>query len=340
MSIEKLNQVLDAFGVDATCVNHQIHRHIATYDIELAPGTRVASLEKYGREIALAIKSKTTPIFKVVTELGIVRMQVAMNVSETLLLEDILNGNAPVDIQLPILLGEDDTGNKLWTDFAKHPHTLVAGGTGSGKSTLLHALIANAYWLTATGQRNVRVFLGDPKRVEFSVYDGAPKMNGIIRTIKYDYESILSMLNMLHTIMEHRYAMLAEHHVQDISKLDVPIYLVIIDEVADLMMQDKGKQFEKLVTKLAQKSRAAGIHLVMATQRPSTDVITGLIKANFPARIACRVASRTDSQVILDSPGAENLLGKGDALLQNHETDKLRFQAAFFSPEGFRQKAA
>lgn len=323
-----LNQVLKAFKIDGVCTNVHEHRHMKFYDVRLTPGTPISKLEKFTREIALELRSITTPIIKSVPDKGVIRLQVATKQAEVLPLTALLKRTELIDPgTLPMILGETDEGRKLCVDFAKHPHTLIAGGTGSGKSILLHNIIANIANLNSTENKNIKVFLCDPKRVEFNAY----KNKRFVTDIAYDYADTVKMLELISRQMESRYESLAKLNVSD-SRGIFPSYVVIIDEVADLMQNKKERKVEELLVRLGQKSRAAGIYLIAATQRPSVDVLTGLIKANFPARISCKVATRIDSQVIMDSPGAENLLGYGDALYQSPLTDRIRFQVAYTEP--------
>lgn len=329
----KLDKALKALNIDGTCIKFEQHRHLAFYDVKLAPGTLVSRIERRTREIALEIQSKTAPIVKLIPEEGIVRLHVAMQDSDILKFSDLYQ-SAPKNMALPVLLGESDLGKKLWTDLASHPHTLVAGGTGSGKSVFLHNLIANIQMLNANGICDIKVYLSDPKRVEFNVYE-SQITKGLIEKVVYDYHATIAMLEYLEIQMEARYEVMSELGIQNIAERKdlFPYILVVIDEVADLMMQDKKThEFETLLIRLAQKARAAGIHLVLATQRPSRDVLTGTIKANFPSRVSFRVSSRVDSLVVLDSIGAENLLGRGDAVLKNLATDYIRFQGLFIEP--------
>lgn len=331
-----LDSILSGFDIKGRCVNYEQHRHLAFYDVALDPGTTVSKLERRTREIALALKTKTSPIVKVISEKGVVRLHVAISNAETINLLDMFRHETfPYNMNLPFLLGEDDEGKKLWTDFSLHPHTLVAGGTGSGKSVFLHTLISNAAVLKAAGYRDIEIYLSDPKRVEFSAYKDS-RINSLVREIAEDYNGTLAMLEYIQAEMEARYSAMAKLGVQNISECRgvFSYMMVIIDETADLMLYDrKRREFENIVIKLAQKARAAGIHIVLATQRPSRDILTGTIKANFPARIACKVSSRVDSQVILDSVGAEHLLGRGDAIIRNHDNDSARFQVAYSDPK-------
>ena len=328
----ELTNILQSLKIDGSCIASRSHRHLAFYDVRLKPGASINRLERYAREIALGLRSKTVPLMKFMPEEGIVRLQVANAESELLPLNNFFEDTwIPSLPQLPIILGETDEGKELWIDLAQHPHTLIAGGTGSGKSTMLHNIIANISRLNYLEERIVNLYLGDPKSVEFTCYDDTD----LAQSVSTNYTDIILMLEHIKIVMDERYKWMAK---EGISKIDnttgMAYYVVIIDEVADLMLQDKKlKKFETLVTMIAQKCRAAGIFLIMATQRPSVDVLTGLIKANFPARISCKVATKIDSQVILDAPGAERLLGRGDAVLQSPEMSRARFQVAYVDPK-------
>ena len=313
----RMNEILRAFHIDALCLNAERHRHLAFFDIKLLNGSRIRSIEVLIREIGLALQTKTTPIVCPIMESGVVRIKAAFDNAAILPFETLVNsseGNGT----LPVVIGESDTGEPLWVDIASLPHILVAGSTGSGKSTFLHVLIANIM------QRNdVELYLSDPKHgVEFSRY------NKKATFIAKNYDENIYMLETLTEKMEERYQLINKSNIYKISSKS----LVIIDEVADLMLIDKKNKtskFEDLLCNLAAKARAAGIYIVCATKRPSVDVITGLIKANFPARLACKVASSVDSKIILDRVGAESLLGRGDAILKSPQHDFVRFQVAF-----------
>lgn len=313
----RMNEILQAFHIDALCVNAEQHRHLAFFDIKLLNGCRIRSIEVLIREIGLALKTKTTPIVCPIMESGVVRIKAAFD-NAPILPFDVLANSGVGFGTLPVVIGESDTGEPLWVDIAGLPHILVAGSTGSGKSTFLHVLIANVM-----RRNDVELYLSDPKHgVEFSRY--AHKATYIAK----DYDSNIYMLEALTEKMEKRYQLINESGVFHVGMKS----LVIIDEVADLMLADKrnkSSKFEDLLCNLAAKARAAGIYIVCATQRPSVDVITGLIKANFPARLACKVASSVDSKIILDRIGAESLLGRGDAILKSPQHDFVRFQVAF-----------
>lgn len=324
-TVSSLNRVLDSFKINAECIDLNKHRHFAHYDLKLNPGCKVNKLIQYAKEIALALKCKNVPIIKLIPEKGIVRLQVTYGVSETLPLETLLSrSEAPVGT-LPFCLGETDEGETFWVDIANNPHMLVAGTTGSGKSVFLHNLIANA-----NHTLNTKLYLIDTKKVEFGVYDNA-KYNGLIVNVAKDYIDACSILEHLCSVMEARYSYLDSLGFTSIAQCQFLMdkIIVIIDEVADLILSDKTEKFQTSLVKLAAKSRAAGIYIVLATQRPSVDIITGAIKSNFPARMAFKVSSRADSQIILDTPGAENLSGKGEAIFKNSNYDLVRLQVGY-----------
>jgi S-DNA-T family DNA segregation ATPase FtsK/SpoIIIE len=328
--IQTMNEILSKLEIKAECVNAERHRHLAFFDINLSIGTKISKIESYSKEIGLALKCKTSPIVTIIPELGVVRIKVAFDKAPVIHFNELSNNASEGKGTLPLLLGETDSGKEMWVDMAKLPHALVSGTTGSGKSTLLHTIIANVI-----DRSDCNVYLSDPKRgVEFGCYKG--------KAIKIatDYDSTLSMLYILQNLMEKRYTLLESiklRSIEDNTNIFNKI-LVVIDEVADIMLSDNDRknpkrgEFEKVLCNLAAKSRAAGIYIILATQRPSVDVITGMIKANFPARFACKVSSSIDSKVILDQLGAEELLGCGDTLLKSPNHNMVRFQSAYVEP--------
>ncbi len=337
----RMNDVLKGLKIHGECVKVGVFRHLAFFDIKLSLGTSVSKLETRVREIGLGIHSKTAPIVKVVSDEGIVRIQVAMRKADSVSLEkDILCKKfiypGEKDMMLPIVLGESSEGENVMVDFATNPHTLICGSTGSGKSVLMHNLVANMVYLNALGARDIELYLVDPKQVEFVAY-AAPEFKEYVVDVISDYDSIVDLMERLEIEMESRYALLKEKGYRSLSENPslMSQIVVVIDEVADIIVNyDKAsKRFQRAVASIAQKARAAGIHIIMATQRPSTDVITGTIKANFPARIACKTSSKVDSQVILGAPGAEGLMGRGDAIITGIDSfDMTRFQVAFSEP--------
>ena len=327
--IQNINSILSSFKVRATCQDHRKAGHISIYDLVLAHGARVKDIEKFSQEIALALRSKTFPLCKAIPALGIVRLQVIEDSpSKINFFSKVEELKKPKGI-LQSYLGETSEGNPLWIDLQASPHILIAGSTGSGKSTLLHAFIANA--LTNS---NLELNLIDTKQVEFSQYES---INHPYLTIDKSYKTCLDRVNNLYSEMNARYHYMRENNLPgnyfSQANCPHPYTVMVIDEFADLIMQDEGSILFDIICRIAQKGRAAGIHLIIATQRPSADVLKGALKANFPTRISCRVSSRVDSQVILDTPGAQLLFGMGDALIKSAEHDMQRFQCAYASAE-------
>jgi S-DNA-T family DNA segregation ATPase FtsK/SpoIIIE len=313
--IKDFDSILEAFRIKASCVNFKQIDNYFYYDLKLHPNAKVKDIQKYSDEISLALKSPCKPSVKVLHNEGIVRLEFAsQRINDLKLFNYFTNLDVP-DGEINCLLGQAVDGRKIWMDLSQNPHMLVSGTTGSGKSTLLHNIIANLF-----NYNNVDLFLVDPKGIEFVEYEKTfPDID-----VQYTYDDALSMLKAMLEVMENRYNRLRSgtsiHNMKNI--------VIIIDEFADLIMQDKNDEFYTVLCKLAQKCRAAKIHIILATQRPSVNIINGTIKANFPARIACRVASHVDSKVILDTSGAENLLGKGDALIRDNFRYLDRFQIA------------
>ena len=321
--IKNLNYVFDAFNIGAKCVSFSKKRHISFYDVVLNPGTRIKEFEKYADEIALALKFKSKPMIRPIPHEGILRLEVVdEKPSKISFFEEIIDKTFPDDYILPMYLGNDTEDKPIWMDVSKNPHLLVAGCTGSGKSTFLHTVIANALI------NDVRLFLIDTKNIEYSGYE---KFSSV--KIATSYQEALSVLDILNDVMEKRFDLIKRKNLPSsifVQKNPVlPQIMLVIDEYADLIMQDTDQVLAKKLIKLSQKSRAAGIFCVLATQRPSADVLNGTIKANFPARIACKTASYTDSKIILDRKGAELLGGFGDSIIKNYDNDFTRFQIAY-----------
>ena len=313
--VSRFNQILSSFHIRASCLAANQSDGFTFYDLRLHPNAKVKEIQKYSDELSLALRAPCKPSFKVLHEQGIVRMEFATPRTKPLYLFDYFTNNDVPPGDLICLLGQMVDGQKVWMDLLQNPHMLIAGTTGSGKSTLLHAIIANVF-----NYNNADLFLIDPKRIEFQAYENIKNTQ-----VYYTYDDTVEFLSNMLEIMEDRYNKIRIGW--DAKELK-PI-LIIIDEFADLIMQDKDDLFFIRLCRLAQKCRAARISIVLATQRPSVNIINGAIKANFPARIACKVASHVDSKVIIDASGAENLIGKGDALLRDNLRHMERFQAAY-----------
>jgi S-DNA-T family DNA segregation ATPase FtsK/SpoIIIE len=317
--VNNFNTLLRAFKIDANCINYKQIDNYFYYDIKLNHKTKVKDLQKYGDELSLALKTPCKPSLKVLHHDGIVRLEFASPRSTKLNLFDLFSNRSLPKGQVNCLLGQSVDGKKIWMDLAQNPHLIVAGTTGSGKSTLIHTIIANLF-----NYNDVDVILVDPKGIEFIAYEKAFPNIEII----YTYQQALSMLSAVYETMEFRYSRMRA----GVSLDNFKNLIIIIDEFADLIMQDEGNELYSVLLKLSQKCRAARINIILATQRPSVKIIDGNIKANFPARICCRVASHVDSKVVFDSVGAENLLGNGDAMLRDNFRSMERFQVAYTNP--------
>jgi len=314
--INNFNKLLHAFKINALCIDHKQIDNYFYYDLKLNHKAKVRDIQKYGDELSLALKTPGKPSVKVLHNEGVVRLEFATPRKQRLELFNYFTNSGIPKGEINCLLGQTVDGKRMWMDLAANPHMIVAGTTGSGKSTLIHNIIANLF-----NYNDVDLFLVDPKGIEFTEYDGVfPNVE-----VVYSYTETLNMLKAAIDVMEFRYSRLRAGKSLDSIKSMV----IIIDEFADLIMQDSNEELFHVLAKLAQKCRAAKIHIILATQRPSVNIINGTIKANFPARISCRVASHVDSKVILDSTGAENLMGHGDAMIRDNFRQLERFQIAY-----------
>lgn len=301
------------------------------YFLRLCPGAKVSKIERCATEIALAARAYSIPIIRPIPEEGLVSLEMLTKTPDSVQFEDMECKLQHSSHDLPVILGKTQDGNDLVVDVSVMPHLLIAGTTGSGKSIMLHSILASFI----ISHLNIKLALIDPKKVEFSYYGG---INQLMYPVVTEADAALDVLTDLVEEMEHRFKIMSRASVTSIKdynerhKRQLPYIVLVIDEFSDLMHSSK-KVFQKKLCMLAQKSRACGIHIIIATQRPSVDVITGLIKANFPARISCRVTSGADSRVVLGCNGAEKLLGKGDALIKSLGYDFVRFQGSFISTE-------
>jgi S-DNA-T family DNA segregation ATPase FtsK/SpoIIIE len=335
---ELLVQTLAHFGVDATVIGQISGPRVTRYELQLAPGTKVAKVAALKDDLSYALATTEIRILAPIPGKQAVGVELP-NLSPNLVtLGDIFEPLPPTASPVSVWLGKDISGAAVWTDLARMPHLLVAGTTGSGKSGCLNTLLTSVL-LRATPD-DVRLILIDPKRIELSHFESVPHL--LTPVVSSPKEASAVLANCL-AEMERRYERLSSVRARSINEANrefrrrgeptLPYVLVVIDELADLMMV-APQAVEDAVIRLAQKSRAVGIHLVLATQRPSVDVITGMIKANVPSRIAFAVSSQTDSRVILDSGGAESLLGQGDMLFKPLGTSRLqRVQGAFVTEE-------
>jgi S-DNA-T family DNA segregation ATPase FtsK/SpoIIIE len=335
---ELLVQTLAHFGVEATVIGQISGPRVTRYELQLAPGTKVAKVAALRDDLSYALATTEIRILAPIPGKQAVGVELP-NLSPNLVtLGDIFEPLPPTASPVSAWLGKDISGAAVWTDLARMPHLLIAGTTGSGKSGCLNALLTSVL-LRATPD-DVRLILIDPKRIELSHFESVPHL--LTPVVSSPKEASAVLANCL-AEMERRYERLSSVRARNITEANrafrqrgeptLPYVLVVIDELADLMMV-APQAVEDAVIRLAQKSRAVGIHLVLATQRPSVDVITGMIKANVPSRIAFAVSSQTDSRVILDQGGAESLLGQGDMLFKPLGTSRLqRVQGAYVSEE-------
>ncbi len=323
-----LVQTLAHFGVAATVIGQISGPRVTRYELQLAPGTKVSKVAALKDDLSYALATTEIRILAPIPGKQAVGVELP-NLSPNLVtLGDIFEPLPPTASPVSAWLGKDISGAAVWTDLARMPHLLIAGTTGSGKSGCLNALLTSVL-LRATPD-DVRLILIDPKRIELSHFEAVPHL--LTPVVSSPKEASAVLANCL-AEMERRYERLSSVRARSITEANrafrqrgeptLPYILVVIDELADLMMV-APQAVEDAVIRLAQKSRAVGIHLVLATQRPSVDVITGMIKANVPSRIAFAVSSQTDSRVILDTGGAESLLGPGDMLFKPLGTSRLQ----------------
>jgi S-DNA-T family DNA segregation ATPase FtsK/SpoIIIE len=335
---ELLVQTLAHFGVDATCIGQISGPRVTRYELQLAPGTKVNKVAALKDDLSYALATTEIRILAPIPGKQAVGVELP-NLSPNLVtLGDIFDDMPATASPVSVWLGKDISGSAVWTDLARMPHLLIAGTTGSGKSGCINAILTSVL-LRATPDE-VRMILIDPKRIELNHYESIPHL--LTPVVSSPKEASAVLANCL-AEMERRYERLSSVRARNLNEANrafrqrgeptIPYLLVVIDELADLMMV-APQAVEDAVIRLAQKSRAVGIHLVLATQRPSVDVITGMIKANVPSRIAFAVSSQTDSRVILDTNGAESLLGQGDMLFKPLGTSRLqRVQGAYVSEE-------
>ncbi|MCX6834638.1 MAG: DNA translocase FtsK 4TM domain-containing protein [candidate division Zixibacteria bacterium] len=336
-----LKETLETFQVT---VEGPISSHpgpiITRFEFKPGIGVKVNRIVGLADDLALALKAKRIRIVAPIPGKAAVGVEIPNRQPQSVYLKEILSSTEYNDprIRLPLTLGKTINGKPFVTDLARMPHLLIAGATGSGKSVCMNALITSLIY--KLHPLHIRFVFIDPKMLELSVYAKIPHMGRPVVTSPKRAEQVLSDIVVE---MEKRYRKLAEAGVRNIEDFNkrqkkeeekLPYIVVCVDELADLMMSATSSKVETLITRLAQMARAVGIHLVLATQRPSVDVITGLIKANFPARIAFQVASKVDSRTIIDANGAEKLLGAGDMLfLSTGQPEPVRLHGAYISSE-------
>ena len=333
-----IEKTLDSFGIKARVVEVNLGPAVTQYALESAQGTKIARIKNLQNDLAMALASPTgaVRIEAPIPGKSLIGVETPNIAPSTVNLKTILSSEAMTKTKskLGIAMGLDVSGAPVIADISRMPHILVAGSTGSGKSTLIHSLLASL--LFRCSPEELKLILVDTKRVELTEYNDIPQL---LTPVITEPEKVLAALKWAVGEMERRYKLFQNARVRNIDSYNelsgfqaMPYILILVDEMADLM-QSAPVEVEKAVCRLAQMARATGIHLVLSTQRPSVDVLTGLIKANIPARIAFNVTSQMDSRVILDQVGAEKLLGRGDMLYLPPESSKpRRIQGVYLSP--------
>jgi S-DNA-T family DNA segregation ATPase FtsK/SpoIIIE len=332
---EQIVKKLKSFDIEAKIVGRNAGPVVTQYEVQPAPHVKVSRIEGLSDDLAMALSARSLRIEAPIPGKAAVGIEIPNRDFNVVSLRGILESVdfAASGSKLTFALGRDVAGRAQAVDLAKMPHLLIAGATGSGKSVMVNALITSL--LCNATPDDVRMILIDLKRIELASYNGLPHLKERILTEPHEAKSALKWA--VHE-MEDRYKVFAKATARNIRSYNeardpttppMPYIVIVIDELADLMMRE-GKHVEDAIVRLAQKSRATGIHMVLATQRPSVNVVTGLIKANFPSRIAFAMASQIDSRTILDAPGAEDLIGRGDMLYQPSDLPRpMRLQGVF-----------
>ena len=340
-NVLRLEETLHSFNVDIKIDNVVRGPTVTRYEMELRPGVKMNKITSLHEDIALALGVSSVRVAAVPGKSSSIGIEVPNRITTSVPIREVLSSEAfrKNDSPLAFAAGKDIGGNYIIGDIAKMPHLLIAGTTGSGKSVCMNSIIVSLLYRATPEQ--VRLIMIDPKMVELSIYNGIPHL---LIPVVTDAKKAAGALQWAVTEMERRYQLLADYKVRDLKGYNklarrdpdmtpMPQIVIIIDELADLMLV-AAKEVENSIVRIAQKARAAGMHLVIATQRPSTNVITGIMKANIPSRIAFAVASAIDSRIILDEGGAEKLVGKGDMLYAPLGAGKpTRVQGCFITDE-------
>ncbi len=330
-----IEKTLDSFGIGARVVEVNLGPAVTQYALEVALGTKLTKITALERDLALALAAPTGTIRieAPIPGRSLVGIELPNRQPEFVPLKKMMESDEMkhLDSKLGVALGLDVSGNSLMADIARMPHVLIAGQTGSGKSVCINTFLSTLLFRASPAE--LKLILVDPKRVELTGYNGIPHL---LSPVIVEPEKVISALRWILSEMDRRYKLFAQAGARNIDAYNemsgfqaLPYIILVIDELADIMLFSPA-EVEDAVTRIAQMSRATGIHMVLSTQRPSVDVITGLIKANIPCRIAFAVASQVDSRVILDAQGAEKLLGRGDMLFLPPEQAKpIRIQGAY-----------
>nr|WP_314115078.1 DNA translocase FtsK [uncultured Leptotrichia sp.] len=334
-NVRHLENVLKEFGVEAKVVNYEYGPTITRYEIVIPKGVKVSKVTGLSDDIAMNLAAESIRIEAPIPGKNTIGIETPNKIKEPVHFSNIIKNKELDNGELKVILGKDIVGRDKFVDIAKMPHLLIAGQTGSGKSVAVNTLISTL--ISKKSENEVKFIMVDPKMVELMPYNDIPHL---LVPVIIDPQQAAIALKWAVNEMENRYKQLMENGVRNIKTYNtlsfvekMPYIVIIIDELADLMMIASGS-VEESIARIAQKARAVGIHLVVATQRPSTDVITGMIKANLPSRISFALRSQIDSRTILDTAGAEKLLGQGDMLLLANGSSKLeRIQGAYISDE-------
>ncbi|MFN3567908.1 MAG: DNA translocase FtsK, partial [Caldimicrobium sp.] len=335
-----LKAKLREFGIEGEVTGINPGPVITVFEFKPAPGIKLSRILSLVDDLALGLSAKSVRIVAPIPGKNVIGIEISNVHREWVYLKEILSHEnfKASPSPLTIALGKDISGKPVVTDLKKMPHLLIAGSTGSGKSIFIHSIILSIIYKSKPEE--VRFLMVDPKRIELSVYDGIPYL---LHPVVLEPKMATQALHWAVQEMERRYNLFEELSVRNLESYNeefeekLPYIVIIIDELADLMVIS-SREVETLLTRLAQMARAAGIHLIVATQRPSVDVITGLIKANFPARLSFQVTSKVDSRTILDTQGAERLLGAGDMLFMPPGTSHLeRIHAPYVSEKEIKK---
>lgn len=346
-SVAAIESVCQQFGIDAKVVGHIRGPVLTQFEILPGPSVKLEKFKAYERNLLMALRAESIRIQAPIPGRGVVGIEVPNTVRQSVTLREVMEGDvwkkAERTMALPLAFGKLATGGDLVVDLAEMPHLLVAGGTGSGKSVAVNDVLMGL--LMSRRPDQLRMLMVDPKRVEFTAYDDLPHL---LNPVVVEPKKVVFSLKWAVVEMNRRYKLLQRYGVRNLADLNrrvdhplpnrenptakLPHIVFVIDELADLMLTVKA-DIEAPITSLTQKARAAGIHLIIATQRPTTDIITGTIKANIPGRVALRVTQANDSRTIIDETGAENLIGKGDMLLYRAGKATVRSQAAWVSDD-------
>lgn len=335
-----LEKKLKDYGIEGRVTEVRPGPVITMYEFEPAPGVKVSKIANLSDDLAMALSAVSIRIIAPIPGKAVVGIEIPNKERETVYIREIIESKVFTSSQshLTLVLGKTISGDSYVADLAKMPHLLVAGATGSGKSVSLNSMIISILFKATPA--HVRFLMIDLKMLELSFYEGIPHL---LLPVVTNAKNAKTALRWMTDEMERRYNMMAQKGVRNIEKYNhkvlredgeaIPYIVVVIDELADLMMVSP-KEVEEYIARLAQMARASGIHLILATQRPSVDVLTGIIKANFPARVACKVFSKVDSRTILDTNGAESLLGYGDMLFLSPGIGRLQRLHGSYVSEG------